>query len=323
MNVARPSSTGPPQRSTGEAVPACHNDRQGDEAVIVTQTQSPGDLYSQAQEDPAFLNAVRDAYTGGHDVLDALWWESHPTDAAPSGVPSPTVALSELKHRLFAADGGLLGDEEATQEMRDLEAQIAADRLAIQHAIAVATRKKIGQPVDEGVEPRGEVQTASMPLTRRRMRAVLVASGVVAALVCGLIIGNQARGSTEPDAPLAALDVFEREQVLEDLPVQTMPKTLRTESFRELLPARFSWTRHTVYVATDMRDMVCLIALTSEQAHVSTCAREEEFPAAGLQLSWSGTVGSQDLGGRVISERAQLYVIWMPDGSVVSTGSST
>lgn len=322
MNLARPSLAGPPQRTTEEAVPACHNDRQGDEAVIVTQTQSPENPYSQAQEDPAFLNAVRDAYTGGHNVLDALWWEANPAEPAPSGAPSPVVALNELKHRLFAADGGLLGDEEATQEMRDLEARIAADRLAIQHAIAVAARKKNGQPVDEAVEPRGEVQAASVPLATRRMRAVLVACGVVAALVCGIIIGNQARGSTEPDAPLAALEVFEREQVLEDFPVQTMPKTLRTESFRELLPARFSWTRHTVYVATDMRDMVCLIALTSEQTHVSTCAREEQFPAEGLQLSWSGTVGS-GLDGRVMTERAQLYVIWMPDGSVVSTGSST
>lgn len=290
----------------------------------MAHTQNAEDLYLRARADPPFLQAVRDAYTGRHDVLDALWWQAHPTDAAPSGAPSPVVALSELKHRLFAADGELLGDEEATQEMRDLEAQIAVDQLAIQNAIAVATRGNTAPPFDETPgRPRDEVDTDSVPLATRRMRAVLVASGIVAALVCGLIIGNQARGSTESDAPLAALEVFEREQVLEDLPVQTMPKTLRTESFRELLPARFSWTRHTVYVATDMRDMVCLIALTSEQAHVSTCAREEEFPDEGLQLSWLGTVESQDLGGRVITERAQMYVIWMPDGSVVSTGSST
>jgi hypothetical protein len=290
----------------------------------LAQTQSPGNLYSQARDDPAFLNAVRDAYSGRHDVLDALWWEAHPADPAPSGAPSPTATLSGLKHRLFAADGGLLGDQAATQEMRDLEAQIAVDRRAIQHAIAVAARKESASPVDEAPgAPHSKVQTASGSLGRRRMHAVFVATGVVAALVCGLIIGNQARGSTEPDAPLAALDIFEREQVLEDLPVQTMPKTLRTETFRELLPARFSWTRHTVYVASDMRDMVCLIALTSDQDHVSTCAREEEFPAEGLQLSWLGTVESRDLGGRVITERAQFYVIWMPDGSVVSTGSST
>jgi hypothetical protein len=323
MNLAQLGSAGPPQIATEERAPACHNDRQGDEAVIVAQSQSPGNLYSQAREDPAFRKALRDAYSGRHDVLDALWWEARPTDAAPSGAASPTAALSELKHRLFAADGGALGDQAATQQMRDLEAQIAADRLAIQHAIAMATQEKIAPPVDEAVESRGEVQTASIPLARRRMRAVFVATGIAAAMACGLIIGNQARGSTEPDAPLPALEVFEREQVLEDLPVQTMPKTLRTESFRVLLPARFSWTRHSVYVATDMRDMVCLIALTSDQAHVSTCAREEEFPADGLQLSWLGTVESEDLGGRVISERAQLYVIWMPDGSVVSTGSST
>jgi len=256
-------------------------------------------------------------------VLDALWWESHPTDAAPSGARAPAESLSELKHRLFAADGGSLGDQDATQEMRDLEAQISLDRLAIQHAIAKATREGTTPPADKAPgKPRDEPHMAPVDLATRRMRAVLVGSGIAAALICGLVIGNQARGASAEDAPLAALEVFEREQVLEDLPVQTMPKTLRTETFRELLPARFSWTKHSVFVATDMRDMVCLIALTSDQDHVSTCAREDEFPADGLQLSWSGSVGP-DRGGRVISERAQLYVMWMPDGSVVSTGSST
>jgi hypothetical protein len=285
--------------------------------------QNAQDLYSQARDDPAFLKAVQDAYTGRHDVLDALWWETHPAEAAPSGTPSPTVTLSELKHRLFAADGGALGDQAATQQMRDLEAQISVDHLAIQHAIAVATQGKVAPPIDEahGV-PHNELDMAPVPRAARRMRALFLATGIVAALICGLIIGNQARGGSEADAPLPALDVFEREQVLEDLPVQAMPKTLRTESFRELLPARFSWTKHTVYVATDMRDRVCLIALTSELDHVSTCAPEDEFPTDGLQLSWSGTVGPE-LGGRVITERAQLYVIWMPDGSIVSTGSST
>lgn len=280
------------------------------------------DLYSRARNDPAFLHAVRDAYTGRHDALDALWWDAHPTDAAPSGTPSPAATLNELKHRLFAADGESLGDEAATQQMRDLEAQIASDQLAIHYAIAVAARGSTAPPGTPDGEPRGEEHGASTPPASRRVMTLLVASGMIAALVCGLIIGDRARGSA-PNAPLAALDVFEREQALEDLPVQTMPKTLRTESFRELLPARFSWTGHTVYVAMDLRDRVCLIALTSDQAHVSTCVPQEEFPEDGLVLSWSTDVGSQDLAGRVITDRAQLYVIWMPDGSVVSTGSST
>lgn len=285
----------------------------------MAHTQGADDLYARAKDDPRFLHAVRDAYTGRHDVLDALWWTAHPTDAAPSGTPSPAVSLSELKHRLFSADGGLLGDEAATQDMRDLEAQISADHRAIQHAIDVATRRAPAARVDD---PPGKSLPASTPHTTWRVRTVLVLSGIAAALISGLAIGMQAPGGTNSDAPPAALRVFAREQTPEDIPVQTTPRTMRSETFRELLPARYSWTRHSVYAAKDRRDMVCLIALTSAEAHVSTCAREDQFPVQGLQLSWSGTVETEELDGSIRVVPAQLHVIWLPDGSIVSTGSS-
>ena len=31
----------------------------------------------RAQTDPAYEAALRDAYRGRHDVLDALWWAAH------------------------------------------------------------------------------------------------------------------------------------------------------------------------------------------------------------------------------------------------------
>ncbi len=285
----------------------------------MAHTQRADDLYVRAKEDPKFLHAVRDAYTGRHDVLDALWWTAHPTDAAPSGTPSPAVTLGDLKHRLFSADGGLLGDRAATQEMRDLEAQIDADHQDIQRAIEVATRQT---PAPPAAEPLGERLPASTSHTTGRIRIVLVLSGIAAALISGLAIGMQAPGGTNSDAPLAALRVFEREQTPEDIPVQRMPRTMLSETFRELLPARYSWTRHSVYAARDRRDMVCLIAVTSDDAHVSTCAREDQFPVQGLQLSWSGALETEEIDGSISVVPAQLHVIWMPDGSIVSTGSS-
>jgi len=55
--------------------------------------RSTGDAYSRAQRDPDFLATVRQAYVGRLDVLNALWWKSHPADAAPDGTPSLLNAM--------------------------------------------------------------------------------------------------------------------------------------------------------------------------------------------------------------------------------------
>ncbi len=51
--------------------------------------------YDRALAEPRFLRAVRDAYAGPGDLLDALWWLEHPHEPGPSGAPPPAATTAE------------------------------------------------------------------------------------------------------------------------------------------------------------------------------------------------------------------------------------
>lgn len=96
------------------------------------------DPYDLAVSDPRFLAAATAAHAGRWSLLDALWWEWHPEDPAPSGSPSPILRLRELQRRVFAADGDAAGDHSVAQAVRELEAEIVAERAAVTEAITAA-----------------------------------------------------------------------------------------------------------------------------------------------------------------------------------------
>ena len=58
--------------------------------------------YERAMAQPRFLRAVRAAYTGGEDVLDALWWLEHPDEPGPTGAVGPAAAVAEARRALYA-----------------------------------------------------------------------------------------------------------------------------------------------------------------------------------------------------------------------------
>jgi len=318
----------------------------------LARDQNEDDLYSRAQCDPVFLQEVRAAYDGRHDSLDALWWKSHPADPAPSGALPPSAALSDLQRRVFSADGGSLGDHDTTRELRELEAQLSADHRAIQNAIAAASAWRTGRRADPSAdtgEPApaatdGLIETDATSATgaatrtlrsRGPIRNLLVAFCIAAALICGAIIGAQmsntdadasppASPSVDPKptaAPLTAALIFKSAQVPSDLPAQPMPETLVRDSFRNLLPAEASSTRNGIYAARSTSNMICLVALTSESAYVSSCAVESEFPVIGLRVYWSADIDYLTSDGAAISTPTDLNAVWKPDGSVESGGT--
>jgi hypothetical protein len=304
--------------------------------LSVAPAQGDGDPYSRALQDSEFLEHIRSTYVGGHDALDALWWLSHPNDSGPSGAPPPSARLHALQHRLFSANGDSLGSDRINRELHELKAEIAAERQSIQQAITVAVDRCARGPVPtltrNGVETDETpvVDHPDVPLAEglahrsRRYARLLTALGMVAALACGVVIANVANAANSEEAtpsaaPAEALLVFDDPQVPEDLPTQPMPPTFIRESFRELVPARFSRTDGPIYAVRGFSDLVCLVAVTSDRGHVSTCANEEQFAAAGLLVSWSIDGGELDLDLPVSRRQAKL-ALWMPDGEVRSAG---
>lgn len=322
---------------------------------------SNGDIYERARHDHAFLHAIRIAHEGRWDALDALWWEAHPGETAPSGIPAPLIELRELQRRLFSAGGDAGGDRSTTETMRELEATIAHERRAIQDAVAQASAGTHRAPYQsdadvttlfESTDPVGantptvrDVPPGAQPRTRN-LAAVF---GIVAALVVGLFAGTQLGGGTADaaspvtsasptktstpagaldGAPPAALQVFDRPQVPEDVPQLPMPAALDLLSFRAIggSPVHSSADSQAsqfgaVYAAKSTSGLICLLAVVSDADYLSTCMFERDFPITGMRLYWPGELHSSDESGDSVTIPMDYYTVWKPDGTSEGGGS--
>lgn len=238
----------------------------------MAQARRGDDPYERALADADFLLAVTEAHRGRWRVLDALWWWSHPTEAAPSGSPSPAARLNTLQRRLFGADGDAAGDGAVAQAARDLDSEIATERAAIGAALAAAGEAvngsgapapAAGSPEPFALPPDGELpqpdEPADAPLLsdaggapgtalRRRL---LLGAGLVGALLFGAVVGSQVTAANRPGAqppttaagsgsatssavPVIAAQVFARVQTGQDIPRVPLPAAYDPASFRYL-----------------------------------------------------------------------------------------
>ncbi|WP_146073472.1 hypothetical protein [Cryobacterium sp. N22] len=229
------------------------------------------DPYDLALADPQFRAAAAAAHTGRWSLLDALWWEWHPEDPAPSGSPSPIHRLRELQRRVFAADGDAAGDHAVAQVVRELEAEIVAERSAATEAITAAhadlRRRTAAQtgvggalagaddrggpgdtPEPDGPGEADDGPAADAPRPAAPRRRVLLIAGLAAAVLLGVIVGGPLSALTglgAAPAPTAsataagtpqplALSAFQREQTPEDLPAILLPEGFDVATLRQL-----------------------------------------------------------------------------------------
>jgi len=237
------------------------------------------DPYERALQNPEFAAAVAAAHTGAWHLPDALWWEWHPEDPAPSGTPSPIAALRALQRRAFAADGDAAGDAVVAEAVRALEAEIAAERLAIAEALASANAVEgvasvtvtaatfdqlVGSAAGEDTMEPEVVESDPAPQWlsgRFGRRHWLLAGGILLAVAIGVILGSQlgAAGlvsgavptpsgtpSPSPTASIATVSsespgmIFIREQTPLDIPLVSTGDVFKPESFRYLGAADWS-----------------------------------------------------------------------------------
>ena len=280
------------------------------------------DPYDLALADPLFRAAAATAHAGRWSLLDALWWEWHPEEPAPSGTPSPIYRLRALQRRVFAADGDAAGDHTVAQVVRELEAEIVAERAAITEAILAARvdleyraadRPPLDpafgdQAVDPGVDPADTEDAAesavTRPARRRLLPALILVAALIAAAVLGGVLGNRltvtglgaagsptssAGATAEPLANPAAL--FVQAQRPEDIPAVAVSAIFEPDSFRYLGSAGGLAEANLVgpspfYAARPAGSLICLVAVPAGSGYLSTCAVESAYPAAGLRLYW-------------------------------------
>lgn len=323
----------------------------------MSQRQNGTDAYSRALEDPVFLAAVATAYDGRYAVLDVLWWLSNPGESAPSGAVAPSTTVAELRRRIYSAAGDDVGDAGATHELRRLEQDLATEHRAAQHAVAAAdtprTSALVGGPDLEelvtsthrnGVHAREELehleeeppQVTPHPTVRTR---ILVASGIVAALIVGLVVGAQlARPEADTSAsgtplvassadavlesfPVTAAEIFDRVQEPADVPTQKLPATFVQESLRVLMPARDSGSPTGIFAARSSSHMICILVLLSDDEYASNCTVESEFPTTGLRIYWVEELEFQVDDQQTIAETVDMSAIWKADGDFNVSGT--
>jgi hypothetical protein len=88
--------------------------------------------YERALAEPRFLRAVRAAYVGPDDLLDALWWLDHPLERGPSGARPPATAAAEARRALY----GRSVPPQALDRYREAADREAETRAAIASALA-------------------------------------------------------------------------------------------------------------------------------------------------------------------------------------------
>ena len=231
------------------------------------------DPYDLARADPLFLASAATAHAGRWSLLDALWWEWHPEEPAPSGTSSPIYRLRALQRRVFAADGDAAGDHSVAQVVRELEAEIVAERAAITEAILAARAdledRAAGRPQldpafgDPTVDPAGDPAVdpaadpddaedaagseAAPPARRRLLPALILVAALITAAVLGGVLGNRltvtglgAAESPPPSAGATAEPVanpaalFAQAQRPQDVPAVAVSAIFEPGSFRYL-----------------------------------------------------------------------------------------
>lgn len=291
---------------------------------------TPGqrDAYQRALDDQEFRSAVEDHYRGSRDVLDALWWRAHPDQASPQGAPAPSGRVRALQRRVFAADADAAGDDAVHRALRELQAEIAGERAAIDDAVRAAEQD--GALAHDGAlveDADGPPAAAEKPAGASRNRGRLAAGLIVAAVLGGVvgaqIVGVTTRGTETPAAattPIAALEIFDRPQTAEDVPAIALPASFQPLTLRSLGSLGWDLVDPPVvtpyYVVRADADRLCLLLMTDEEHYVSSCASETEFAASELILYWTDERGLPSDGLAPGSGPPTWFVTWSPDGGV-------
>ncbi|ANP73986.1 hypothetical protein [Cryobacterium arcticum] len=306
------------------------------------------DAYERALGDEEFRYAVRDHYRGSRDVLDALWWRAHPDQASPQGEPAPSGRVRALQRRVFAADADAAGDDAVHRALRELEAESAAEREAIDDAVLAAGQQLEGagaarvvlvrpmSPQDDELQhdaglavsadglPAAPEKPAGASRNRLRLTAGLIVAavlgGVAGAQIVGMVAADRTEGPAAASANAKAFEIFDTHQTVADVPVIPLPDSFQPLTLRSL--GSITWesvdppAESQFYVVRAELHRVCLILLIDDPHYLSSCVGESEFTASGLTLYWTG---DQALASDALAPSAghrNWFVTWKPDGAM-------
>lgn len=251
------------------------------------------------------------------------------------------IAVATATSAVTAAGDGAAGPEDAAVPGANAPESAAPKGAA--PGIAVAEAGAPGSDCEPAQPASDDPDLAVRPARRRWVTA----AALVGALGIGVVAGAQlgaaqfpgAVAPTRPEAstavtragegapPVLAVRVFARPQKPIDRPLVPLPEAFDPDSFRYLGSAGFTdadsngVTDSPYYAARGAENMICLVAVPEGSNYLSTCTREEEYPQAGLRLSWQSTdilSGADDPAGPMVLD---ITVAWLRDSTIETRGS--
>ncbi len=278
-------------------------------------TFDPAGALERAQADPEFEDALRAAYQGRHDVLDALWWAAHPLTTSPRGVSDPALAVKDLQRAAFSraatnsptvevvdeATGTVVRMREAEHRLHQEQRLLSEDAQHLSEAMTAAHAASQQQSTR-----RDETSPSEFPEPGRAPRKLLVpvVSGV--ALLAAIMLlpsvaqldADAERAPTAP-APTAErvqteivtlesagttadpLAILDRPQTDADIPTGDIALNHERDTYRAL-PGLVAHAE--IYLARQSSPAyVCLVVVLRDSS-MSGCTSESLFAENGVNV---------------------------------------
>lgn len=248
--------------------------------------------YTRYLTDPRFAARVRERYRGRHDPADAVWWLTHPDQPGPSGARPPAEQRDALARRAYSREGA--ADPSLARALADLDAAIAADRGAIEAALAAPDDfvERPALPVAPVASP-----PAAATAPRQRTKRAPVGAVMIVALLIGAIGGAViTRAVTTADAGWTEqFDVVDSDEanpyassfdipaVASDLPRIAVSSRFDADSFRRLSRNEDEDRKPLVYVVRDTSNRFCAV-LVVDDSSAASCVIDKYFPVGGMTV---------------------------------------
>ncbi|HEY8317368.1 MAG TPA: hypothetical protein VIG76_00900 [Amnibacterium sp.] len=266
--------------------------------------------YRRALDDPAFLSAVDERWTGRVPTLEALRGLDDEEEGSPyAGLDARRAAL----YRPGADPAEVAEVARLIRERDELRAVVAA---VLEDAGAGAAPVAIG--------PRASVRPP-----RRAWPVLLLAVPAAAAAFAGGLLLGPALGSRAEVLPTVApaqlpapvvvrpagadaLAIFTRTRHITDRPIVAPEGDLVATSFRRLVTLQGAGVD--LYAARTGGDQVCLVAVTVDAHLTAACADPEDFRAMPLTIDLSVTKDPSTDDPK--DTRTEVEATWSSDGTV-------
>ena len=312
----------------------------GGEHPISTVGTTAAEL-ARLELEPGFDAALRGAYSGRHDVGDAVRWRLNPLSRGPSGRDDPAAEIASLRTRVYGrpdphpdqpelpiafrdANGFVVWMSESEARLLRLERELEEDSRALEDAIVAARLALAPAEKETGVELMSE-ETAGVgsvpprfPRFQRLLRSHPLPVFAMAAVLISAISLPVMWSSIAPSlAPSAALlKIFNRPQGTLDIAPQIFSGG--QEGYKQQVrdTTRFLGESYgiVVYGYRDTAGQVCMMTASAGDHGVAVCASLSHFAASGLTITGDNfRMVNPPIG---VTEATHVLVRWGPEADL-------